>query len=185
MAKPVCPYWVGYFLLNPLRRLIHDPDKILAPFVARGATVLDIGPAMGFFTLPLARMVGPQGKVIGVDMQEKMLRILARRAQEAQLADRIITRLCHPPSLGLNDLIGKIDFALAFAVVHEVPDIPNFFVEVSRALRKSACCLVVEPQGHVSVQDFTATLAAARLKGLNIVDRPRISWCHAALLRKD
>jgi len=181
----MCPYWVGYFLVNPLRRLIHDPDKILAPFVARGAMVLDIGPAMGFFTLPLARMVGPQGKVVCVDVQEKMLRILARRAQKAQLADRIVTRVCHSPSLGLNDFIGKIDFALAFAVVHEVPDIPNFFVDVTGALRKSACCLVVEPKGHVSVQDFTTTVEAARFKGLNIVSSPQISWCHAALLRKD
>lgn len=32
MSKRVCPWWLGYWLLNPLRRLIHNPDKILAPY---------------------------------------------------------------------------------------------------------------------------------------------------------
>jgi len=123
MAKRVCPYWVGYLLLNPLRRLVHNPDKILAPHVSSGMTVLDIGSAMGFFTLPLARLVGPHGKVISVDVQERMLNILQNRAQKAQLAERIVTRGCEPISLGLADFYGQIDFALAFAVVHEVLDV--------------------------------------------------------------
>lgn len=93
MAQRVCPHWVGCLLLNPLRRLIHNPDQILASYVTGGMTVLDIGPGMGFFTLPLARMVGPGGKVIGVDIQEGMLSALQRRAQAVHLAERIVTRL--------------------------------------------------------------------------------------------
>lgn len=185
MAQRVCPYWVGWLLLSPLRRLIHNPDTILASHVTSGMTVLDLGPAMGFFTLPLARMVGSGGKVICVDVQEKMLSALQRRAQAAHLADRIVTRLCQPTSLGLDDLAGKVDFALAFAVVHEVPKVSSLFADVFRALKPEAYFLVAEPKLEVSVRNFEATLAAARQKGLSSVDRPKIAWCHAALLRKD
>ena len=184
MAQRVCPYWVGYFLMNPLRDLIHNPDKILTPFVTRGMTVLDIGPGMGFFTLPLAKAVGPNGKVVCVDIQENMLNSLQKRAQAAQLADRIVTRPCQPTSLGLDDFEGRIDFVLAFALVHEVPDVPNFFAEVSKVLKPEAHCLVAEPKFHVSVQDFEETLAAAGQTGLNLVAKPTITWCHTALLRK-
>ena len=185
MAQRVCPHWLGWFLLNPLRRLIHNPDQILAPYVTGGMTVLDIGPGMGFFTLPLARMVGPGGKVIGVDIQADMLSALQRRAQAVHLAERIVTRLCQPTSLGLDDFAGQIDFGLAFAVVHEVPEVPSFFADVFRALKPEAYFLVAEPKLHVSVRNFEATLAAARQKGLSRVGRPKITWCHTALLRKD
>ena len=62
MADHVCPPWVGYFLLNPLRKLVESPSKLFNPFVREGMVVLEPGCAMGFFTLPLARMVGPAGK---------------------------------------------------------------------------------------------------------------------------
>ena len=185
MAQRVCPYWLGFFLLNPLRRLVHNPDKILASYVTSGMTVLDIGPGMGFFTLPLAKMVGPGGKVIGVDIQENMLSALLRRAQPVHLADRIVTRPCQPTSLGLDDFAEKIDFALAFAVVHEVPEVPSFFADVFRVLKPKAYFLVAEPKLHVSVRNFEETLATARQKGLSHVGRPKIAWCHTALLRKD
>jgi len=185
MAKRVCPYWIGYVLVNPFRRLIHNPEKILAPHVTSGMTVLDIGAAMGFFSLPLARMVGSQGKVICVDVQEKMLGVLQNRARKEQLAERIITRVCEPTSLGLDDFYGLVDFALAFAVVHEVPDPPKLFMEVASLLKPNGYCLVTEPKGHTSVQDFEEALAAARDCGLTAVSRPKINWSRAALLRKD
>jgi predicted methyltransferase len=59
----VCPWWLGYLLASPLRRLRHDPSPILAPYLREGMTVLEPGPGMGFFTLELARRVGPSGRV--------------------------------------------------------------------------------------------------------------------------
>jgi len=184
VAQHVCPPWIGYLLASPLRRLIHKPGKILAGLVTPGMTVLDVGPGMGFFTLPMARMVGPNGRVICVDVQETMLRSLRRRADAAKLGDRIITRVCQPTSLGLTDLAGTIDFVLAFAVVHEMPDIPTFFAEVAQVMKPGAQCLVAEPKGHVSAQGFEETLEVARHKGLDIVDRARISRSYAALLKR-
>lgn len=184
MAEKVCPFWVGYLLASPLRHLIQDPDKILGPYIKAGMIVLDIGCAMGFFSLPLARMVGSSGKVVSVDLQEKMLWALQKRALKAGVADRIITRLCDRNSLGLNDFDNKIDFALAFAVVHEVPNVPGFFGELSKAMKSDGKCLVAEPKGRVSAELFEAELSIANDKGFLVVTRPKIVRSHAALIAK-
>jgi len=184
MAERVCPPWVGYFLVNPLRRFWHNPEKILSPFVSNGMTVLDVGPGMGYFTLPMARMVGATGKVVCVDVQAAMLHALRKRAQAAHLDERIVTRTCDAASLCLDEFAGKIDFALAFAVVHEIPDTVNFFAEVGKVLKPGACCLVAEPKGHVSAQQFTETLAIAQQQDIHAVGCPQIAGCHTALLKK-
>jgi len=176
---------VGYLLVSPFRRLLHSPEEILRPFVATGMTVLDIGSAMGFFTLPLARMVGPNGKVLAVDIQEKMLQSLQKRAHKAKVSDRIITRVCMPTSLGLGGFDGTFDFAIAFAVVHEVPDVRSFFSDVFQSLKPGARCLIAEPKGHVSAHEFEQSLAAAEQMGFSVAGNPKITRCHAALLCKD
>ena len=45
MAHRVCPWWLGYLLGAPLRRLMQDPRKVLAPYVREGMTVLEPGRA--------------------------------------------------------------------------------------------------------------------------------------------
>ena len=184
MAESVCPFWVGYLLSSPLRRLLQDPEKILGPYVKPGMTALDVGCAMGFFSLSLARMVGEKGKVVCLDLQEKMLRSLRKRATKAGVADRINTRLGGKDSLGLQEFEGKIDFALAFAVIHEVPDAGGFFGEISKTMKTGSMCLVAEPRWHVSAEEFEATLSIAEEKGFQVGDRPTVVWSRSALLVK-
>ncbi len=184
MAEHLCPVWAGYLLASPLRKLLQSPVKILGPYVRQGMTVLDVGCAMGFFSLPLARMVGPQGIVICVDLQEPMLERLARRAEKAGLRERIQTRLCRQDSLGLDDLAGTVDFGLAFAVAHEVPDPSRLFREMYDVLRPDGRLLVAEPKGHVSQGDFAATVAMAEQAGFAVCDGPQIRHSRAALLGK-
>ena len=184
MAERVCPFWAGYFLASPLRRLLQDPEKILGPYVRPGIMALDVGCAMGFFSLPLARMVGERGKVICVDLQAKMLRSLRKRALKAGIAGRIIPRLCGENSLNLKEFEEKIDFALVFAVIHEVPDARGFFSEIWKALKSGSRSLLAEPKWHVSAEEFEITLSIAGEKGFQVVDRPRIAWSHSALLAK-
>lgn len=184
MAEHVCPVWVGRLLASPLRKLFNNPKKILGQHVADGMTVLDIGCAMGFFSLPLAEMVGVQGKVICIDLQERMIEALEKRARKAGLSERIETRLCSQDSLGLDEYTHTIDFALAFAVVHEVPDPGNFFSEIYEAIKPDARFLVAEPKGHVSESDFDSTVSLAKQKGFNVVNRSRTFSGCAALFRK-
>ncbi|MBI5248528.1 MAG: class I SAM-dependent methyltransferase [Desulfomonile tiedjei] len=183
MAKHVCPWWLGYLLVNPMRRWFQNPETILSPYVAEGMTVLDIGPGMGFFTIPAARMVGDTGRVIAVDIQEKMLKSLEKRAEKAGVAGRIVTRLCEPNSLGISE---PIDLCLAFNVVHEVPDPRTLFSQIRGILKPTGKLFLAEPGGwHVSEEDFKVTLALAAAVGLKLIAEPKIRRSRSALLALD
>jgi|WetSurMetagenome_2_1015567.scaffolds.fasta_scaffold358572_1 ubiquinone/menaquinone biosynthesis C-methylase UbiE len=184
MARHICPFWIGYLLSCPLRRFIHEPNLILGGLIEPGMTALDVGPGMGFFSLPMARMVGREGKVIALEVQEKMLKTLRRRAGKAGFGARLVPRICPQNSLGLEDFAGKVDFALAFAVVHELPNVPVFFKEISQALKPGGRCLVAEPRGHTSSKGFEQTLAEAEKAHLIQIERPRVCGCYAAVLQK-
>jgi SAM-dependent methyltransferase len=184
MAHRVCPWWLGYFLLNPLRRYLQNPGKLLSPYVRKGMTVLEPGPGMGFFTLELARLAGPSGRVVAIDVQPRMLDRLKRRAAKAGMLDRLDARLASPDSMALSNLAGSIDFTLAFAVVHEFPDAAKFFREVAEASKSGASLLLAEPAGHVSTKTLDAELEAAAAAGFIEVDHPPIRRSLTALLKK-
>ena len=184
MAEHVCPVWVGYLLASPVRKFFQNPKKILGPYVHAGMKVLDIGCAMGFFSLPLAEMVSPGGKVICIDVQEKMIAALKKRACKAELSDNIDARVCPSGSLGLEDLKEQIDFVAAIAVVHEVPDAASFFSQLYSALKPAGQLLVSEPKGHVSQEAFEVTVSKAENAGFAVNDQPRISRSRAVLLAK-
>jgi ubiquinone/menaquinone biosynthesis C-methylase UbiE/predicted acetyltransferase len=184
MARTVCPVWIGYLHASPLRKLLQNPGKMLAPYVKESMKVLDVGCAMGFFSLPLARMVGSKGKVVCVDVQKRMIESLQKRAERAGLSHRIETRVCDQNSLGLDDFAGEIDFALAAAVVHEVPDASDFFSEIYDTIAQHGKFLVVEPKGHVSERDFEMSISLAEQNGFKIIDRPQISRSRAALFER-
>ncbi|MDH3568374.1 MAG: methyltransferase domain-containing protein [Desulfobacteraceae bacterium] len=184
MADRVCPHWVGYLLINPLRKSFENPNKILGPFVQEGMIVLEAGCGMGYFTLPLARMVGPKGRIIAVDIQPKMLSGLRRRAQKAGLLPRIELRHTREDGLGVKDISGKVDFAVALHVVHEVPDPFSFFAEVWQALKQGSKLLVVELKGHVTQDQFSESVAAAENVGFVSEVLPKKVGGRVALLIK-
>jgi SAM-dependent methyltransferase len=146
--------------------------------------VFEPGPGMGFFTLELARLVGSRGRVVAVDVQPRMLAELRRRAGKAGLLDRIDARQGPGDGMGIDDLRGRVDFALAFGVVHELPDPVRFFAEAFAALKPGGRLLVSEPGFHVSEREFEVTLEAARENGLPPESRPAIRWTRSAVLRK-
>ncbi len=180
----VCPWWIGYFLLSPIRKLRQNPDKILSPYIEKGMKILDIGSGMGYFSLPMACMVGDKGKVICIDLQEKMLNKLKRRADKAGLNKTIETRLCPSESLGIEDLKDEIDFVLLFALVHEVPDIKILFTEVFETLKSRGKVLVSEPKGHVTDKELAETAAIAEEVGFEVIGQPNIKQSRSVLLQK-
>ena len=183
MAHKVCPWWLGYWLICPVRGWLQKPGPILAPYIREGMTVLEPGPGMGFFTLELAKRVGPSGRVVCVDVQQQMLDRLKRRAAKARLLDRLDLRLAPAASMGIADLQGQVDFTLAFAVVHEFPDARKFFCEVAaaskagrdgtprrtcrardeRGLRsRNSSCRQLRPRPRVSSEDWPKPRGAAQ-----------------------
>lgn len=182
MENHLCPVWVGHFLASPLRKLAQSPRKILQPYIKEGNTVLDFGSAMGFFSIPMAEMVGANGRVVCVDVQQKMLDKLQIRAQHANVASRII------PQKGDAKILTKfessIDFALAFAVFHEVPDEDILLQGLYGSLKAGGRLLIAEPKGHVSQKSFARTVIAAKNSGFFVVENPMIHRSWAVVLEK-
>jgi ubiquinone/menaquinone biosynthesis C-methylase UbiE len=179
MAEHICPWWMGYLLACPIRRWLQDPEKILSPYITEGMTVLDIGPGMGFFTIPAARMVGKTGKVIAVDVQAKMLNALVKRAEKAGVADRIVIKLIEPDSLGVSE---PVDLCLLFYMVHEVRDPAGLFSQIKAILKPTGKVLIAEPGWHVPEKEFQNNLALASNAGLKVIARPEIRRSWSALL---
>jgi len=145
----ICPVWVGYFMANPLRKLIENPHKIVGPYILPGMKILEIGPAMGFFSIPMAKMTGRTGKVYCVDIQQKMLNRLKKRAIRKGVSGEIELILASQNSMNIQYVSGKIDFTLLAYVVHEVPDQFKLFSEIANTMKHEAKVLLLEPKGHV------------------------------------
>jgi len=182
MAGHVCPWWAVSLTIDPpFRRWLHDPQKIVGPYVQSGMTVIDVGCGVGWFSIPMARMVGPHGRVLAVDLQPQMLDMLRRRAEKAGGADRIGLHKCEQNRLGLD---AEADFALIFAMLHEVPAPARLLGEVRALLRPGGKLLLAEPPLHVSKKRFAREMALAEDAGLQLAERPQVRWSHAAVFVK-
>jgi len=184
MGAHVCPVWIGYLLASPVRKFFCNPERILESHVREGMTVIDVGCAMGFFSLPLASMVGDAGRVVAIDVQEGMLSRLKKRAARAEVGGRLEARLCEGADLGLGDLERQVDFALAFAMVHEADDPEGLIRQIHAALKEGGRLLIAEPKGHVSDGMFSDTLRWSSGAGFATVDRPPIGGSHSVLLER-
>jgi SAM-dependent methyltransferase len=183
-AGHACPPWIARILASPLRRLLVNPDREVARYVRPGMRALDVGCGLGFYTIPLARLVGPTGRVHAVDVWPEVVAELERRARRAGYAARVEVRLCRGDDLDLADLGGRVDFALAMHVVHEAPDPEAFLAQVHAAVTPGGRLLMVEPRGHVGPSRFARTHELAEGVGFRRLAEPRIRLSRAVLLDK-
>jgi len=166
VASRRCPLWLQGVLASPIRRLVESPEGLLGPYVTPGMTVLEPGCGFGFFSLPLARMVGPVGRVLCVDVEPAAVARLVRRARRAGLAARIVADACSVADLGVGRHAGEVDLVTVLHMLHEVEDLPGFLRQVTAALRPGGRMLVLEPGGHVRPEQFAAEREACRRAGL-------------------
>jgi ubiquinone/menaquinone biosynthesis C-methylase UbiE len=147
-------------------------------------TVLEPGCGMGYFTLPIARMAGPTGRVVAVDLQPKMIEGLTRRARRAGLLERIEAIACTDGNLGLEGRPGVVDLAVVIHVLHEVHDRQRFLEQLFEAQRPGGRLLLLEPKGHVSREALDSELALSERTGFRPVGEPLLRRSHGALLEK-
>jgi ubiquinone/menaquinone biosynthesis C-methylase UbiE len=176
----VCPRWFIGSFDNPLRHRFHDPRAMLAPLVRENEVVADIGCGMGYFAVPLAELVGPGGRVLAVDLQEAMLEGVRRRALAAGVLERM---RFHRALSGDLCVEGPVSFALAFWMVHEVPEKTPFFRQLRGMLAPDGTFLMVEPRIHVSAAAFLRSVEEAKAAGLTPVNAPRVRLSRAVLFR--
>jgi ubiquinone/menaquinone biosynthesis C-methylase UbiE len=162
----------------------EDPGSILAPLAKPGMTVVDAGAAMGFFSVPLARFVGDTGRVVCVDVQARMLSALRKKAKRRGLEEVIECRPCSQEDLGLADLEGQVDLALAVHVVHETAFPRRFLSQIYEVLRPGGKFLLIEPRGHVSESNFEKTRSLCREVGLRELELKQLRRSRSLLLER-
>jgi len=174
--KPVhtCPVWIGHLLASSLRRVFENPATMVLPLLKPKDRVLELGPALGFFTLPVAEALGPDGRLVCVDVQEGMLRRLHRRLEKRGLTGRTELRQCTHEDLGLADLEGTCDLVLALHVIHETVSPAETIKALARCLKPGGRLLLVEPPGHCSPAVFQSEVEAAGAAGLERTPHPRV-----------
>jgi ubiquinone/menaquinone biosynthesis C-methylase UbiE len=178
----VCPWWLGYTFIIPFRKFQHNPEKILGSHIKPGMTVMDYGSAMGYFSIPLAQKVGNNGIVYCVDIQEKMLENLQKRAIKYNVSS-VIKPLLLGKNYKVTELREKLDFVLLFMVVHEVPDKAGLFKDVFSMLKEKGKVLFFEPKGHVKSTDFEMSLQMAQYAGFKISDEKPMNGLSAILVK--
>ena len=179
----ICPWQGGSLLAASVRKVLHNPKNILRSYLSDGMTAADIGCGMGYFTLPMACIVGNNGKVIAVDLQPEMLDGLKRKTDKNGITN-IIPHQCKTDTLALDEWAGKIDFVIVFWMLHEVPDSERLIREVYAALSDRGKLLFVEPKGHVNARDFNKSLEIISSFGFTKTASPKIGFSRAALFEK-
>ena len=176
----VCPVELACSLDNFLRRLVHNPQKILETYVSKGMTVLDLGCGPGFFTTTLAELVGEGGRVIAADLQQGMLDKVIGKIRGTDLEQIVEIHKCQDEMIGISK---TVDFVLAFWMVHEVPDQDKLFRELRSALRPDGNIFIIEPKFHVSLKSFETMINRVENIGLKIIERPKVVFSRAVLFK--
>lgn len=179
----ICPWRAGPILAVSLRKWFNNPRRIIEPYLSDGMTAMDIGCGMGFFTIPMSRMVGREGSVIAVDLQPKMIEGLNKTAFKAG-CENITAHLCDSGSLNIEQWNGVLDFALVFWMLHEVPDAERMINEIYTALAPKGKLLFAEPIAHVGRDKFLKSIHMMNQGGFTLIDEPRIHISRAAVLQK-
>lgn len=126
----------------------NKPDLIMdALGVADGATVADLGAGGGWFTIRLARRVGPNGVVYAQDIQPQMIEAINRRVQQEALTN-VRTVLGTPSDARLPNGLDAVLIVDAYREMDE-PSRPQVIQELLRSVSRA-----LKPQGRVGIVDF-------------------------------
>ena len=130
-------------LENPGRDAWQKPDEVVAALGLRpGQTAADIGAGSGYFSVRLARAVGPEGKVYAADIQQDLIDLLAKRKQELHLP-ALHPLLGQPGDPKLPD--ASVDLVFICDVLHHIEGREAYYAKLRRALK---------PGGRIAIVDF-------------------------------
>ncbi|SCD19611.1 methyltransferase type 11 [Proteiniphilum saccharofermentans] len=167
-------------LESRFRRLLQNPRRILKKYIRQGMTVLDLGCGPGFFTLEIAKLVGEEGKVIAVDVQEGMLEILKQKLKGSELKERIQILKNEPQSLGFSE---KVDFILAFYSFHEMKHIDHIIQALKEVMKPNTEILISEQKMHVSKDVFKSIVIRMINNGFVVCRRPKIFFSRSVVMK--
>ena len=176
----VCPLAMAGMLDSKLRRLLHNPTKILEKYITKNITILDIGCGPGVFSIEAAKLMEGTGKVIAVDMQEGMLEILRNKIKGQPYEKNIVLHKCTQESINLKE---KADLVLMIYMVHEVPNKENLFNEITPLINKNGLLLIVE-HNFVPKKEFNKMVYAIKEKGFTEHSQLKVAFSRGIVLKK-
>ena len=181
-------------LEGPDRAIWQKPDQIMdALGVADGSKVADIGAGAGWFTIQLARRVGPNGLVYAQDIQRQMLEAIRRRVSREGLQNvqTVLASVTDP-----NVPAAAVDAILVVDVYSEVENHVAFLRSLATALKPNGRIGVVnykpgqggpgpssEANEGVRV-DASVVEADARAAGLRVLARQNLPFQYLIVLGK-
>jgi SAM-dependent methyltransferase len=130
------------WLTRPERDAEEQPDRVVAELeIPKGATVVDLGAGVGYFTWRLAEQVGPQGRVIAVDIQPGMLDRMKKNLEERSITNvEMVLGTPEDPHLP----VGGVDLVLIVDVYHELQHPEKTMDHVRRSLRPNGRVVLIE-----------------------------------------
>jgi protein-L-isoaspartate O-methyltransferase len=177
-------------LESPDRAAWQKPEQIMDVLhVADGSKVADIGAGAGWFTIRLARRVGPNGFVYSQDVQREMLEAIKRRVIREGLQN-VHTRLGEGSDPNLQ--VSGLDAIVVVDAYQEVEDRVTFLKNLARALKPNGLIGVVNwkpgrggpgPPESVRV-DKGSVVADVRAAELRIVDEETLPYQYMLVLAK-
>jgi len=143
---PAMSYLGADWLERDERDSLEQPDKVLTTLnIAPGSTVADIGAGIGYYSLRLAKKVGPHGRVLATDIQPEMLSRLRDNMKKTGITN-IEPILCTPTDAKLPE--GQVDLALMVDVYHELANPEETMVQIHRALKPDGRLVLIEYRGE-------------------------------------
>jgi len=165
------PFAEAGLLRSPLRGLIHPVRRTLTrAHVEPGATVLEIGPGTGYFSVEVSRMIGPGGRLLCLDIQPPMLADLSERLRDAGVINADLL-LGDATRLPLAE--DSVDTAYLVAVLGEIPDRPQALRELRRALRPGGVLSITETLTDPDYQLEDSVRDVCRAVGFEPLDHVR------------
>lgn len=161
---PFMTYHGASWLVRPERQREEDCEALLAALDVRpGQAVSDLGCGNGFYTLQLGRLVGPQGRVLAVDIQPEMLRLLESAVEEAELTNvELVLGTPIDPRLPA----GELDLVLLVDVYHEL----GYPEQMLAAIRRS-----LKPKGRMVLVEFRAEDPSVPIKPLHKMSKAQLA----------
>ncbi len=147
--KPATPMSAANaaWLERPGRDARQRPEHVLDVIgVQAGMTVADVGCGSGYFSVRLARRVGPAGHVLATDIQPAMLALLAKKIRRSPALANITPILATDTDVSLPR--GAVDIALMVDVYHELAHPRETVAQIRDALRPGGELVLVEYRGE-------------------------------------
>jgi ubiquinone/menaquinone biosynthesis C-methylase UbiE len=173
-----CPYNQRFWVEAPHPLITHERlRRTLEP--RPGERVLEVGPGTGYYAVPLAGWLGPDGRLDVFDLQQEMLDHTARRAGEAGVT--VHPRQGDATALPYDD--ATFDAALLVTVLGEIPDQEQALRELRRVLKPDGRLVVGELAGDPHVVFPKALERRAAAAGLRLERRDGTALGYFARLR--